>query len=325
VLPVPPHFEPERVSEVWRVPYQERAQEAARWAAEHGVGPAAEDERRICLLLVDCQNTFCTPGFELVVPGAVDDNRRLCEFLYRNLGSITKVVASLDSHQATQVFHGLFLVDEDDRHPDPYTLVSADDVQSGRWRVDPAAARSLGLEPAHAVEHLRHYVRSLATGGRFELTIWPYHAMLGGIGHALVSAIEEAVFFHAAARRSQPELEVKGRHPLTEHYSIFGPEVTRGPRGEAMSGRNTALLDELGGFDAIYVAGQAKSHCVAWSVEDLLGDVEPRKVFLLEDCTSPVVVPGVVDYTAEADAAFARFADLGAHVVRSTEPGPIST
>jgi nicotinamidase-related amidase len=320
VLPLPPHFEQGRVSEVWRVPYRERAEQAAYWALEQDVRVAAEDERRVCVLLIDCQNTFCTPGFELVVPGAVDDTRRLCEFLYGNLGSITKIVASLDTHQATQVFHGLFLVDEEGRHPEPYTLVSAEDVAAGRWRVDTAAARSLGLEPAHAEEHLRHYVRSLETGGRFELTIWPYHAMLGGIGHALVSAVEEAIFFHAVARHSQPELEIKGRHPLTEHYSIFGPEVTTGPHREAISGRNAALLEELRGYDAIYVAGQAKSHCVAWSVEDLLEEADPERVHLLEDCTSPVIVPGVVDFTAEADAAFARFVATGAHLVTSTAP-----
>ena len=45
-----------------------------------------------------------------------------------------------------------------------------------------------------------------------------------------------------------------------------------------------------------------------------------EKVYLLEDCTSPVVVPGSVDYTDDADAAFARFAESGAHIVRSTEP-----
>jgi hypothetical protein len=33
-----------------------------------------------------------------------------------------------------------------------------------------------------------------------------------------------------------------------------------------------------------------------------------------------VRVPGVVDYTAEADAAFERFAAAGMHVVRSTTP-----
>ena len=50
-------------------------------------------------------------------------------------------------------------------------------------------------------EHLRAYVEALAAGGKYDLTIWPFHAMLGGIGHALVSAVEEALFFHAIARR----------------------------------------------------------------------------------------------------------------------------
>ena len=89
-LPIPPHFAPARMGEVWRVPYQERAAEAAAWARAHGIRPAAEDRLRICLVAVDVQNTFCVPGFELFVggrsgTGAVDDNRRLCEFLYRNL------------------------------------------------------------------------------------------------------------------------------------------------------------------------------------------------------------------------------------------------
>jgi nicotinamidase-related amidase len=39
----------------------------------------------------------------------------------------------------------------------------------------------------------------------------------------------------------------------------------------------------------------------------------------MEDCTSPVVVPKVVDYTEQADAAFERFAAAGMHIVKSTE------
>jgi nicotinamidase-related amidase len=70
------------------------------------------------------------------------------------------------------------------------------------------------------------------------------------------------------------------------------------------------------------VAGQAKSHCVAWTIDDLLAGERrlAERTYLLEDCTSPVVVPGVVDYTEEADAAFERYADAGMTVVRSTEP-----
>jgi nicotinamidase-related amidase len=63
---------------------------------------------------------------------------------------------------------------------------------------------------------------------------------------------------------------------------------------------------------------------VAWTIDDLLRDDHlhglAERTYLLEDCTSPVVVPGVVDYTDEADAAFARYAAAGMHVVRSSEP-----
>jgi nicotinamidase-related amidase len=308
-LSIPLHFVPARVPEVWRVDYEARAAEAAEWAERHALRPAAEDERRVCLLAVDCQNTFCTPGFELFVPGAPEDCRRLAEFVYRNLGGLTEIVATLDTHRAFQIFHAAFLVDRDGRHPPPYTTVTGADVEAGTW---------LAADPSLQT-HLECYVRALAAGGRYELVVWPYHAMLGGIGHALVSAVEEAFFFHALARDAPTRFEVKGDDPLTEHYSALGPEVGGEP---SSASTNRALVEHLRSFDAVLVAGQAKSHCVAWTVEDLLR-LEPElasRLYLLEDCTSPVVVPGTVDFTGEADAAFARFADAGARVVRSTDP-----
>ena len=329
-LPLPAHFDPSRVGEVWRVAYEDRAREAPAWADEHGLGPAVDDAFRLCLLAVDVQNTFCIPDFELFVAGrtgtgAVDDNRRLCEFVYRNLGTITQIFPSLDTHHAMQVFHAIWLVDEHGNHPAPYTLVSADDVAAGRWRVNAAVAEALGIDLDYAQRHLAHYTRRLADGGKYELTIWPYHAMLGGIGHALVSAVEEAVFFHGIARHSRPEFQVKGDNPLTEHYSMLGPEVTEGPDGDRLGEKNTELIEALLAFDAVVVAGQAKSHCLAWTIDDLLadevaGEQLAERTYLLEDCTSAVVVPGVVDYTDEADAAFERYAEAGMHVVRSTEP-----
>jgi nicotinamidase-related amidase len=330
-LPLPAHFDPDRIGEVWRVDYADRFEEARTWALDHAIPPAYDDERRVCMLVVDAQNTFCTPGFELFVAGrsgtgALDDNRRLCEFVYRNLGALTHVVATLDTHTSFQIFHRTFLVDSSGRHPDPYTLVSPADVAGGRWRADSEVAEALGLDPTYAEEHLSAYVAALAEGGKYELTVWPFHALLGGIGHALVSAVEEAIFFHGIARRDQAEFEIKGRNALTEHYSALGPEVLEDHLGDPLGARNTRLIERLLTYDAVLVAGQAKSHCVAWTVDDLLRDpaVAERglvsKLYLLEDCTSPVVVPGAVDYTDEADAAFARFAAAGAHVVRSTEP-----
>ncbi|MGH7597124.1 MAG: isochorismatase [bacterium] len=330
-LPIPPHFQPDKVGEVWRVPYQERAEQAEKWAKQHQVLPAAEDRFKICLLLVDVQNTFCIPGFELFVggrsgTGAVDDNRRLCEFIYRNLHVITEMCPTMDTHLAMQIFHALFLINEKGEHPAPYTLISVDDIETGKWKFNPAIAATLHTDAASGQEHLLHYVQQLKKGGKYELTSWPYHALLGGIGHALVSAIEDAIFFHSIARASQPDFQVKGNNAWTENYSVLRPEVLEGAYGQIIAQRNTPLIKKLMSFDAVIIAGQAKSHCVAWTIDDLLHALGPQgqelaqKVYLIEDCTSPVVVPGVIDYSDQAGAAFQKFADAGMHVVRSIEP-----
>lgn len=330
-LPIPPHFHPDKVGEVWKVSYDERAREATKWARRHGISPAAHDRFKICLVAVDVQNTFCIPGFELYVggrsgTGAVDDNRRLCEFVYRNLGVVTQISPTMDTHQAMQIFHAVYLVNDRGEHPPPFTNVSEEQVRKGVWKFNPAAAPSLQIDEAYGQRHLVHYTTKLKESGKYDLTIWPYHAMLGGIGHALVPAVEETVFFHSIARFSQPDFHVKGQHPLTEHYSVLGAEVVDGPDGEPIAQKSDKFLKKLLECDAVIIAGQAKSHCVAWTIDDLLEEVLARdrrlveKVYLLEDCTSPVVVPGVIDYTDQAHAAFQRFADVGMHVVRSTDP-----
>ncbi len=330
-LPIPSHFNPNRVGEIWRVSYEDRAQEAKGWAERHGIPPAAQDQFKICLLLVDVQNTFCIPTFELYVggrsgTGAVDDNRRLCEFIYRNLHAITQICPTLDTHMAMQIFHGVFLVNEKGEHPQPFTLVSVEDIETGVWRFNSAIAANLEINAAFGQRYLQHYVRRLKEGGKYDLTIWPYHAMLGGIGHALVPAIEEAIFFHSLARFSQPDFQVKGDNPFTENYSVLRPEIVGEVENKMIAESNTRLVQKLKTFDAVIIAGQAKSHCVAWTIDDLLKDLMiahgtlAKKVYLLEDCTSPVVVPGVIDYTEQADAAFQKFANAGMHIVRSTEP-----
>jgi nicotinamidase-related amidase len=295
------------------------------------VGPSSLDSLRVGLLLVDVQNTFCVPGFELFVGGrsgmgAVEDTRRLCAFIYRNLGRITEVRPTLDTHTAIQIFHALFFVNDEGEHPAPYTLVTAEDLATGRWRFNAAVAPGLGVEAERMGRYLAHYTRALEEGERYALTIWPYHAMLGGIGHALVSAVEEAVFFHSVARAIPPAFHVKGDHPLTESYSALGPEVVTNEDGTPLAAHESDLMDRIVGYDALIIAGQAKSHCVAWTVNDLLSRIEELgspaadRVYLLEDCMSPVVVPGVIDYTEDADRAFRRFGEAGMHVVRSTEP-----
>ncbi|MEM8676251.1 MAG: isochorismatase [Cyanobacteria bacterium P01_G01_bin.67] len=327
---LPEFFAPDLVDKVYRVPYQQRAIAAKQWAQNYDIKPANTDQKRIGLLLIDVQNTFCLPDFELYVAGdsgqgAVTDNIRLCQFIYRNLGSITEIIPTLDSHTAMQIFHPVFWLDEAGQHPQPLTMISLAEVQSGIWRVNPDLDNVLSGSIERLQQHALHYVRQLSSDGKYPLTIWPYHSMLGGIGHALVSAVEEAIFFHSIARSSPTMFQIKGENPLTENYSVLSPEVLDTANHQTIAQKNVELINKLLDFDALLIAGQAKSHCVAWTIENLLTEivnVDPslaQKIYLLEDCMSPVVIPGVIDFTAQANEAFQRFAAAGMHLVKSTD------
>ncbi len=331
-LPLPPFVTPAAAERVYRVPYQQRAEEARAWAAAQRLRPAVEDERRRALLLVDVQNTFCLPEFELFVAGrsgkgALEDCARIVEFVYRNLGRISQVIVTLDTHTVAQIFHPVFWVDAAGAHPAPHTVITLADVEAGRWRVNPALAAAVSpYTHFDLAGWALSYVRRLAEGGKYPLVVWPYHSMVGGVGHALVSAVEEAVFVHAIARQAPTRVEIKGRNPITESYSVLRAEIAEGEDGSTVEPANETLVEHLLAFDEVIVAGEAKSHCVAWTVGDLLNEARARdprlarKLVLLDDCSSPVVVPGVVDFSDQAEAAYARFAGLGARRAKSTDP-----
>ena len=330
LLPIPEFFDTDQVGSVWRIPYEARALQARDWAHLHKLEPASVSTTRTWLMLIDVQNTFCIPEFELYVGGrsgrgAVDDNTRLTQFIYRNLADITHITATMDTHKTMQVFHAIFFVDQNGNHPAPYTDIHSADLKNGTWTFNPALAPQFGIAPAYGQQMMLHYAEALEKKGKYALTIWPYHAMLGGIGHALVSSVEEALFFHSIARNTQYDIEIKGDKPFTENYSVVGPEVLTGPMGETLGTHNTKFIEQLQQFDRLIIAGQAKSHCVAWTVQDLLNDINAidpalaKKVYLLDDCSSPVVVPGVVDHTDAADTAYAKFAEAGMKVVKSVE------
>ncbi len=330
ILPIPSFFDSARVGEIWKVDYAARAEQAREYALQHDLKPASVSKDRISLLVIDAQNTFCIPNFELFVGGrsgrgAVDDNIRLCEFIYSNIGNITHITATMDTHFAQQIFHPIFFVDKDGNHPAPYIDIHTAALREGKWRFNPALAPQFAIAPEYGQQMMVHYAEALEKKGKYALTIWPYHAMLGGIGHALVPALEEAIFFHSIARLAQPDFEIKGNQPFTENYSVIGPEVLTGPMGEMLGTRNPKFIQQLQKVDKLYIAGQAKSHCAAWTVSDLLEDIQAidpalaKKVHLLEDCTSPVVVPGVVDHTDAANEAYLHFAKAGMKIVKSTE------
>jgi len=85
---------------------------------------------------------------------------------------------------------------------------------------------------------------------------------------AFFFALYEAIAYHSAARQTQPLFLSKGSIPQSEYYSMLEPEV-KVPT-HPLGGLNTAFLDMLGKYDLVYVAGQAKSHCVLSTMRSIL-------------------------------------------------------
>src|SRR6476659_9633186 len=96
-LPLPPVFDPRHAADYgYRPDATAIASLAAGWRAQHRLRASATDETRIHLLLIDVQKDFCFPEGTLYVAGrsgrgAIDDNRRIAEFIYKNLGALTNV------------------------------------------------------------------------------------------------------------------------------------------------------------------------------------------------------------------------------------------
>ena len=259
---------------------------AAIQAGNHaGVSPAEEDTFRTALLLIDAQVDFIHTDGALSVPGAVDDTRRTIEWLFANVGKITTIIASLDSHTPIQIFSPSWWVDSAGKHPDPFTIIASEQVQSGQWK------------PLYQADWSKEYVERLEEHAKKQLMIWSYHTLIGTPGHNITPALYEAIAYHTAARKTQPRFVMKGTIPETENYSIFEPEVKMEKLENG--GLNKALLDDLASYDRIYVAGQAKSHCVLESVTSMMhyfGEQPDiiEKIYLLKDpchrLSAPVLI-----------------------------------
>jgi nicotinamidase-related amidase len=337
-LPLPPFYDPARAADPRYAPDQAALfAAAADWRRAHDVKPSGGDKKNLHLLLIDVQKDFCFPEGSLYVGGrngrgAIDDSRRIAEFVHKNLGALTNITTTMDTHFAFQIFFPSFWLDAAGAPLQPFREIAADDVRSGRVRPNPAVASWLcGGNYAWLVEQCAFYCEELERAGKYKLYLWPPHCLLGSDGHALVGLLHEARLFHAFVRSAQSWCEVKGGNPLTENYSVLRPEVLMRHDGQPLAQRNAQFVKTLLASDAVIIAGQAASHCVKSSIDDLLGEIvaqDPklaRKVYVLTDCMSSVTVPDGkggfhADFTPQAEDAQRRFADAGMHLVTSTTP-----
>ncbi|GAB3797701.1 hypothetical protein GCM10028819_17250 [Spirosoma humi] len=252
-------------------------------------------------LIIDTQFDFCHPDGALFVPGAEQDVERMAGLIREHAHQIDHIVVTLDTHHVLDIAHPHFWHDAAGKHPEPFTQITASDVDAGRW------------VPRFSAEKACHYIHALEADGQFMHFIWPEHCLIGSRGAALHDTLLNALKDWSRQRDLDYVAIQKGLYPLTEHFGIFRAQVPDPVIPETQL--NTNLIADLARFDAVYLMGEAKSHCVANSLKQLL-DVASElvaKVVVVTDCMSDVTGLGHLadPIYAEARARQVRFIDSG--------------
>jgi len=284
----------------------------------------ASSTKGATLLLIDVQNDF-HPGGSLAIPTADKDAERIAEFIRENGNSIDRIVATMDSHHKMHIAHPCFWIsgDADKKHPEPFTIITTEDIISRKWIPRPdlklPADESL-LDPSvfsdmtavvdadgnlDLTKYCIEYSRLLEEKGRFKVCIWPEHCLIGTPGHCVVDGVRQAMEEWSEATGGSIEWVLKGQNLLAEMYSALAADV---PVCSATK-FNDKLQESLLSSDRLIVCGQAMSHCVNYTLRDIV-DHWPRedtcKIILATDCCS--AVPG---FEAAADTFQKDMTDAG--------------
>jgi nicotinamidase/pyrazinamidase len=258
----------------------------------------------VTLLLIDVQKDF-HPGGSLAIPTADEDAKRIATFIRENSSKITRVVATLDSHLKLHIAHPGFWISGADgiTHPTPFTIISSKDIVNGLWK--PRAnlkipAGTIDQDVFGSLENLLdtsgnldlykyciEYTKRLEERGKFQLVVWPEHCLVGSDGFSIVDDVNDALHFWSDQTGASVEWVFKGTNILTESYSGLAAEV---PINLPTSFNNN-LQSSLEDSEQLLVCGQAMSHCVNYTLNDIV-DRWPNdklsQITLLTDCASSV-------------------------------------
>ena len=248
--------------------------------------------KRVDLIVIDGQNSFLDPKGELYVSGADKEAGQLASMIKRLGRKISKIHATLDSHHPVDIAHPIMWKDEHGSHPDPFTIISADDVRNGKWSCTLFGYFNSEKKFTYQDKCLA-YVEKLEQNKRYPLCIWPPHCLIGTWGYNTFPVLHEA-YNHWVQEASSPWINyvTKGDYPFTEHYSAIQADVPEPnvPKTQI----NADLLNNINNADIVVWSGWAGSHCLANTGRDAVnffGQGENafiKKSVLLTDTCAPV-------------------------------------
>lgn len=258
------------------------------------------------LLVIDPQNDFCDQaGAALPVAGACADLERLAGLVHAL--PLHGITVTLDSHASVAVERTTFWADANGQAPAPFSFVTAQDVRAGTLH-----PRDASHTPA-----VLNMLAQLEARGRAGLVIWPVHCVTGTWGHNIYAPLADALAQWEYQHQRGVRKVLKGEYPLTEHFGVFEADA---PDAQVTSTQfNSALAQAITqGVDVLFLAGEAGSHCVAASFDQLAAYLNTQahrpRVVLLTDCMSPVA-----GFEAQQTALLERARAFGAQTMTSAQ------
>lgn len=244
-------------------------------------------------LWIDNQNDFCDPAGALFVPGAQFDAIKSARAVTWSIKAQVEDIdlhcehtATMDQHHPLHIAHACMWRDKHGNNPKPFTEITVDDVDSGKWQAGYPSMQT----------KLAEYVHALKANQRYTLTIWPEHCIIGDWGAGLHPAFRHELRQFEYATGRPINYKIKGQNLFTESYSAIRADVIDELDESTWMDRN--LIERLGNADRVIFGGQALSHCVANTIEDALYELKrlydvdfTQRCVLLRDTTSPVDVP----------------------------------
>ena len=209
------------------------------------------------LLIIDAQNDF-HPGDDnsLSVPNADEDAKRITKLITDSIdiqngtSSIQRIVATLDTHHKLHIAHPTFWINDQGKHPVPFTFITSSDIEEGLWKPRsnlklPFGTKSsllnlnilnkgksknkIRMNPIDGsidlLSYVLEYTKALESQGKFQLQIWPEHCLIGSRGHNIVPNIHDALTKWSDVTGTSVEYVTKGENLLTEMYSVLKAEV----------------------------------------------------------------------------------------------------
>jgi len=235
---------------------------------------------KVHLVVIDPQNDFCDPKGSLFVAGADEDMSRVAKMVKRIGSRLEDIHVTLDSHHIFDVAHPAYWKDSSGKHPNPFTIITAQDVENGVWT--PTLP--------HLMKKAIAYTKALEANGRYPLCIWPPHCLIGSWGYGVVPELFDVLKDWEDEQIAIVDYVTKGSNFNTEHYSAVQADVP--DPSDPTTQINTSFIHTLEEADVIVICGEALSHCLANTVRDIANNFSDpsyvKKLVLIKNGSSSV-------------------------------------